>query len=289
MTKKISGQVTEGGSAVENAVVIATLQEDVANLSQSQATAIQSVAKLTDANGNYTFEPEELFTDIQNYHVVAHKDAGNQRRGQQNYPYVEGGSEIPESVIHRYRFEGDGSDSVGSFDGSVNGGGDAFTSTNPIEGTQSFVGDGSDNRLSLPSDIDVDATRDGISFEFSVEFSSVSSGGGVFSLDDQNTTFFAFFPSDGELQFSYISSGSSPTTSVTGLQTGVLYDFILQYDSAANSTDIYVDGSLEDSGSTGAPLTFKRNNNNIGSQKGGSRYLSAARLDDFRIHDRSIK
>lgn len=102
---EISGQVTEGGVPVEDAVVAALRQEDAVDLSQAQATEIEALAKLTDANGEYIFEQEELFGDAQNYHVVAHKDAGNQRRGQQNYPYVEGvGTSIPDSAIYHYPF-----------------------------------------------------------------------------------------------------------------------------------------------------------------------------------------
>lgn len=104
MADEISGQVTEGGDPVENAIVIAALQEEAANLSQAQATELQSLAKLTDANGEYTFQSEELFGGSENYHVVAHKDAGAQRRGQQNYPYVEA-SAIPDSENLQARYD----------------------------------------------------------------------------------------------------------------------------------------------------------------------------------------
>ena len=101
MADEISGQVTEGGNPVEDAIVIAAAQEEAANLSQAQATELQSLAKLTDANGEYTFQSEELFGSANDYHVVAHKDAGNQRRGQQNYPYVEA-SAIPDSIEYQF-------------------------------------------------------------------------------------------------------------------------------------------------------------------------------------------
>jgi hypothetical protein len=101
MPDEISGQVTEDGQPVANAVVTAVKQSDPSQLSQS-ASRVESLSKLTDANGNYVFTPEELFLGTEKYHVVARKDVGDKRRSQQNFPFVEGvGAAALDSVTIR--------------------------------------------------------------------------------------------------------------------------------------------------------------------------------------------
>lgn len=90
MPDEISGQVTKNGQPVANAIVTAVKQSDPSQLSQSESKTVESLSKLTDANGNYVFTPEELFLGTEDYHVVARKDAGDKRRSQQNFPFVEG-------------------------------------------------------------------------------------------------------------------------------------------------------------------------------------------------------
>jgi hypothetical protein len=90
MPDEISGQVTENGTPVENAVVTAVKQTDPSQLSQSTAQSVESLSKLTDSNGNYVFTPDELFLGTENYHVVARKDAGEKRRSRESFPFVEG-------------------------------------------------------------------------------------------------------------------------------------------------------------------------------------------------------
>lgn len=183
MADEISGQVTEGGTPVEDAVVAALRQEDAVDLSQAQATEIEALAKLTDANGEYIFEPEELYDDAQNYHVVAHKDAGDQRRGQQNYPYVEGvGSTIPDSVIYQHTAEtfstGDGTwaDQVGLANMSMTGDPQSVA----LGGGDGVEGDGTDDTGSAPTqDLPTNETW-GVAFTFSLaSISSLSAFWGV--------------------------------------------------------------------------------------------------------------
>lgn len=90
MPDEISGQVTENGTPVSNAVVTAVKQRDPSQLSQSTSKSVEALSKLTDSNGEYVFTPEELFLGTENYHVVTRKDAGDKRRGQQSFPFVEG-------------------------------------------------------------------------------------------------------------------------------------------------------------------------------------------------------
>jgi hypothetical protein len=140
MPDEISGQVTENGSPVENAVVVAVKQESPVTLSQTQASEADALAKLTDVNGQYTFEPGELFFGTEDYHIIVRKDAGTPRRGQQNFPFIEGVRRTPDAVriedlVAWYRFEdGDARDyasdsefrsiswpNPAGFDGSLNG------------------------------------------------------------------------------------------------------------------------------------------------------------------------
>jgi len=192
---------------------------------------------------------------------------------------------IPSSVQHRYLFEQNGNDSVGSLDGTVNGGSGVFTATNPIEGQYSFVGDGSDNYLSLPNNLNIDSTQNGIAFEFTVEFSSVASGDGVFAFTTQNTGWYAFFSSTGTFDFAYLAEGNNPSVTAS-VSTGTLYNIVCQYNPSAGQTEVYVDGTLEDANGSGGSLN-STGRNEIGRQK-GSRYLNATRLDDFRIHDSTV-
>jgi len=297
---ELSGTVTLDQSAVANAQVAVV---DAANSTPGNWSVVGG--DVTSSDGSWSVSGLEHGTE--RYHALVQLDDG-QFYNAESLPYLsvdaqftpgpaaldftgvtpEIGFVPPDSVVHRYRFEGDGTDSVGDFDGTVEGGSDTFTTADPIEGEQSLVGDGTDNRLSLPSNLGIDATADGISFEFRVEFSSVASGVGVFSLDDQNTTFYAFFPNDGELVFGYVSSETNLSAFATGLQTGTLYDIVCQYDPAQSAMEVYVDGSLAESNSGSAALDFQRGNNNFGSQNGGSRWLSATRADDLRIHNTAI-
>ena len=89
------------GNPVENAQIIAVKQEDTANLSQSQATEITALAKLTDANGDFTITKDELYGETNQYHVVANVE-NNEQRGTPNYPHVDAsGRAIPDSVVSR--------------------------------------------------------------------------------------------------------------------------------------------------------------------------------------------
>jgi PKD repeat protein len=196
-------------------------------------------------------------------------------------------SSLPSTVQHRYQFEQDASDSVGSRHGHVQRAG--FTSTNPIEGTYSLTTNkNNQERVSFDSAVDVDARQNGIAFEFWIEFNSVRSGDGVFSLDDQNAAWYCYFSSSGTLTFAYRSGGNNPSVHAS-VQTGVLYHIICQYDPGTGSTELYVDEALKDSNGSGGGVNQTRSNNNLGSQKSGSRWLDAARIDDFRVHDQTIQ
>ena len=85
---KISGQVTERGDPVENAVVIATRNPDFTNLNQSSAFSISGLAKLTDQNGEYKFTEKELAEGIEEYHIIVYKKSGERRRGKENHAFV---------------------------------------------------------------------------------------------------------------------------------------------------------------------------------------------------------
>jgi len=97
-----TGSVTDSdGNPVENAQIIAVRQEDTANLSQSQATEITALAKLTDANGDFTITENELYGDTNQYHIVANVE-NNEQRGTPNYPHVDAtGNAIPDSEVSR--------------------------------------------------------------------------------------------------------------------------------------------------------------------------------------------
>ena len=97
-----AGSVTDSdGNPVEDAQIIAVKQEDTANLSQSQATEITALAKLTDANGDFTITKDELYDGTNQYHVVANVE-NNEQRGTPNYPHVDATkSTIPDSVVDR--------------------------------------------------------------------------------------------------------------------------------------------------------------------------------------------
>jgi len=122
--------VDSNGNPVEDATIIAVKQEDVAALSQSQATEIQALAKLTDVNGDFTFSKSELYNDQNQYVVVALEESGEQR-GTPNYPHVDAtGNTIPDSeanqkLAHRYYLstldDGIAEDAIGDENGTNNG------------------------------------------------------------------------------------------------------------------------------------------------------------------------
>jgi len=147
----IEGTVTEDGQAVADAIVAAIRQEDASNLSQSQATTLDAIAKLTDANGEYRFSEEELYNNVNKYHVVAHKNSGTPRRGQENYPFVDAtGPAIPDSGKARYEFEQDVTDSWNNNDLTDNTSA-GYTSSSEV-GSHAIVLDGTDDYLTVPFD-----------------------------------------------------------------------------------------------------------------------------------------
>ena len=100
-----TGSVTDSdGNPVENAQIIAVRQEDTANLSQSQATEITALAKLTDANGDFTITENELYGDTNQYHIVANVE-NNEQRGTPNYPHVDATAAIPDTGVARWEFD----------------------------------------------------------------------------------------------------------------------------------------------------------------------------------------
>jgi hypothetical protein len=287
MTQKISGQVTEGGSAVENAVVIATLQENVANLSQSQATAVQSFAKLTDANGNYTFEPEELFTGTENYHVVAHKDAGNQRRGQQNYPYVKGEGAQPDSAVSRWTFDNENTQSGTAID--VWGKNNAT-----INGATTGVS-GANQTYTTSEAYDFDGSNDYVDVPVFSQFSSVSVAVWAYHVTNNGKEGVLGFNQNNHIDIrGYDTDNDSAVLILSGtelagpkLSTNTWHHLTATWD--GSTARLYVDGTQEASENIGS-MNQKGEGCQIGrrSNVGGFKFHFDGRIDDVRVYNKGL-
>jgi len=104
MPKEISNDdpvADQSGIPIEDATIVAVKQEDVADLSRSQATETQAVAKLTDSDGNFAFSQEEIFNKQNEYTIFA-IDENGELRGTPIFPHVSAtGSTTPEDKVSR--------------------------------------------------------------------------------------------------------------------------------------------------------------------------------------------
>lgn len=114
---EISGSVTESGSAVDGAEVIAV----------PHSGSLRPLQTTTDASGSYEFPACALHGGDNLYHVICRDGTEtNPKRGQENYPFISAtGDYIPCSARNRWKYdEGSGStvaDSIGSADGTITG------------------------------------------------------------------------------------------------------------------------------------------------------------------------
>jgi hypothetical protein len=193
--------------------------------------------------------------------------------------------ETPDSVVHRFRFEESVTDSVGSLGASTSGG-VIYNTSNPLEGNASVVGDGVDNEVLFDSNVNVDATQNGIAFEFFANFDTVDSG--IFSISDQNTEWNLDFPSSGTLRAFYQSTGNNPTVSTT-VQTGIQTRVVVQYDPATGAIEIGTGESIDDANNNGGTLDTPNNDNVfLNTTVGGSNSYADGIFDDLRVHNEPI-
>jgi len=163
----IEGQVTDSsGNPLENFIVAAVRQEDIANVSQSQALEGDVLFKATDVNGNYRFEEAELYNNTNDYHVVAYKNGTELQRGEQNYPFVDAtGPNVSDNAVSLYEYEDDSdsltaTDSIGNNNATISGA--SYTTTSKV-GSLALLHDGDSDYSQSNNSVDISAlgTDDG--------------------------------------------------------------------------------------------------------------------------------
>lgn len=188
-------------------------------------------------------------------------------------------------LVHRYKMEQNGNDSVGNRDADlVNN--PSFT-TSSQEGDYALVADESGQEYIDPGngDLNVDATSGGgLCYVFWAYFHDAEADEGVVSVNDANANWYGFFTSNGTFSSAYRSSGNNPNVSMS-VNSGQWYSIGIQYDSG--TMEVWRNGSRQDTNSSGDALDNKVSDAGIGAQPGQGRY-SDCRIDDFRVYTRPL-
>ena len=200
------------------------------------------------------------------------------------------------TLLHRYSFSGDATDSVGGADGALltNGtiSGDTLTTTGTA-GTTSGV--------SLPT-----TAIAGITTDFSIEQYATWAGGTLnfstlFAFSTNNTTYLLASPrrgGTGNLAGVAYNPVGGTTGAFTGetvltaptLTAGALTQFVTTYESATNTISLYINGALASTATTSGAFDLSAVGSGFRGINGNNQFDASMNgsTDDFRIYSGAL-
>src|ERR1022692_3945023 len=183
----------------------------------------------------------------------------------------------PGTLVHRYSFTADANDSVGTANGTLQGGATIGGGQVTLDGTSGYV--------SLPAGI-VSALTSNATFE--TWFTDNNSGGWARVWDfgsgpgAANIFLARALPGGSLPRFDWSQGNIDSSTSVTN---GVQAHIVVMYDDADNASEIYLNGLLvASSANSGLALSsINDTNNSLGRSQYADPFLNAS-INEFRIY-----